>query len=29
MERHFDEELKELKNRLLYAAGLAETMIIV
>jgi len=27
MERHFDEELKELKNRLLYAAGLAETMI--
>jgi len=27
MERHFDEELKELKDRLLYMGGLAETMI--
>lgn len=27
MERHFDEELKELKNRLLYMGGLAEKMI--
>jgi phosphate transport system protein len=27
MERHFDEELKELKNRLLYMGGLAETML--
>lgn len=27
MERHFDEELKELKNRLLYMGGLAETMV--
>lgn len=27
MERHFDEELKNLKEKLLYMAGLAETMI--
>ena len=27
MERHFDEELKELKNRLLYMSGLTEKMI--
>jgi len=27
MERHFDEELKELKNRLLYMGGLTERMV--
>ena len=28
MERHFDKELNELKQRLLYAGGLAEEMVL-